>query len=314
MSSSFTINYSLRQNKALERALVFEGLASAKPFLSDDCIYVGLGSVWFQDFQLARRILGIVDMVSMESDPVVYSRAQFNKPFGSVEVLEGDSQQLIREVIGRAEYEDRAYIVWLDYDDIMDEERLAELSWLSRNLPAGSALLTTFSATGRRYARRPEARLEVLMDLFSADIVGEIGSTSEVKDEALMGALADCTLRYLTSRSVTSGRNVAFLSAFRLLYRDSSPMVTVGGLIVDDDVRDDTQSLVSSASWCGIETEVIASQPLTLREMQSLNQLLPRAEPLTLADIQDLGFELSDSQISIYERHHLRYPMYAELR
>ena len=314
MSSSFTINYSLRQNKALERALAFEALSTVQPYLGENCVYIGLGSVWFQDFQLARRVLGITDMISIESDPVIFSRACFNRPFGSVEVLEGLSSEILPEVLKRDDFRERTYIIWLDYDNSLTHENIQELSDLVRRLPSGSALLATFSATGSRYAKGLNSREKALVKLFGEDIVGNISSVDEMRDQGLMVTLADCALKFLSSKSAQSGQSHHFVSGIRLLYQDSSPMVTIGGFLVPKSSVGDVENLVSSETWCGWEEDVIASHPLTIREMQALSQLLPSASALTATDVAGLGFELGERQISLFERHYLRYPVYAELR
>ena len=80
MSSTLTINFSLRQNKAIERAIAFDALSMGREFLGEHAVYIGLGSLWFQDFQMAHRLLGVETMVSIEGNESVYSRAEFNAP------------------------------------------------------------------------------------------------------------------------------------------------------------------------------------------------------------------------------------------
>lgn len=54
MRSTNVVNFSVRQNKVIERALVFDGLRRLLQHYPDtDLIYVGLGSIWFVDFDLA---------------------------------------------------------------------------------------------------------------------------------------------------------------------------------------------------------------------------------------------------------------------
>ena len=90
MSSTGAVNFSVRQNKAIERLLAFESLRRLLMLNDDlDYVYVGLGSVWFVDFDMAHRELSIDTMISIEADDVVFRRAEFNKPFRTVEVIHG---------------------------------------------------------------------------------------------------------------------------------------------------------------------------------------------------------------------------------
>ena len=47
--------------------------------------------------------------------------------------------------------------------------------------------------------------------------------------------------------------------------------------------------------------------------MQALWQLLPSHHDLTRADVNLLGFDLSEEQLNLVQRHYLRYPFYAEI-
>ena len=66
-ASFLEIDYSLRPNKSIERKVIFEFFASIRErFSLSDYTYVGFGSMWFVDFVMAHRTLGIKDMVSFE--------------------------------------------------------------------------------------------------------------------------------------------------------------------------------------------------------------------------------------------------------
>ena len=158
MSSTNTIDFSLRQNKAIERAIVFDSLSSCRPLLGENPVYVGLGSVWFQDFRLARRILGIQTMFSIEADDRIWRRAEFNRPYAEIEVLNGWTEDVLPDLLARPELEDRPWIVWLDYDTVLKQQYLSELIDLVGALADGSVVLTTFSARSSKYNSDPKKR------------------------------------------------------------------------------------------------------------------------------------------------------------
>src|SRR3954470_6008578 len=123
MKSTNYVDFSIRQNKTIERGIVFMGLSRLRRALDGmEFVYVGLGSVWFVDFDLAHRELGIETMVSIEADDVLYERARFNKPYRTVEVVRGYSYDVIPLLLSdRADLTSHPWIVWLDYDEAMDE-------------------------------------------------------------------------------------------------------------------------------------------------------------------------------------------------
>ena len=313
MSSTRTINFSIRQNKAIERAIAFDALAECLPFLGSDPAYVGLGSVWFQDFQMAHRSLNIDTMISVEQDSVVYERASFNRPFRNIEVIHGSTREAIPELLERGGLGERPWIVWLDYDSIMNQDRLDELTSLVSSLADGSALLTTCSARVGRYANDAVRRHRVLTDLFGEDNVPDSSEIESLHGDGFMHTLADCVLDHLSAAATRLGRSGQFVPAIRVLYRDTTNMVTVGGLLPGTDELASCKEMTTSADWCGFEPSILNAEPLTLREMQALWQLLPSHHDLTREDVKSLGFDLSEEQLRLVQRHYLRYPFYAEI-
>ena len=92
MASFTTVNYSLRPSKSIQRSLVFEAVQILQGTLDlNEMVYIGFGSIWFTDFQMAHKLLNVTDMVSIEADAIGYSRAVFNQPYRTVCVRNGSS-------------------------------------------------------------------------------------------------------------------------------------------------------------------------------------------------------------------------------
>lgn len=312
MSSSRTIDFRLRANKGIERAISFEVLTRMKTYLGPDPVFVGLGSLWFVDFRLAHRLLGIETMLSIEADAAIAARAEFNKPYRSIEIVPGVTTDKLPELLERSDLAKRPWIVWLDYDSELTDERIEELRTLVVELPEGSAVLTTFNATPNRYGDF-DHRLEALQDLFGLDIVGE-----EVDQDALTKArfgatLASSTLDFLESAAIRSGRRGPFVPTTSLRYIDSSAMVTVGGIMPRPDDAAMCVDLTESSDWPGRDDIQIASEPLTMREIEAICTLLPTNRRLRKKDVRELGFEITEEQLALFQRHYLRYPSYAEI-
>lgn len=82
MSSFRKINYSLRPAKHAERKMMGEIFRRAAAFSALETYrYVGLGSVWFSDFSLYHKMLGIGEMVSIERATGCKARFEANRPF-----------------------------------------------------------------------------------------------------------------------------------------------------------------------------------------------------------------------------------------
>lgn len=275
---------------------------------------MGFGSVWFTDFSLMHKMLGVETMISIESDPVIFARATFNKPFRTVEVLEGTSAEVIPALLrDRGDLNSRPWLVWLDYDQVADEEKLEEVQYLLRNLPDNSTFLATFNAQPFKYGK-PNERALRLQDLFEdAFDASSLSTAGAAKDEPLfMKALAQTALDFMTSSVLRSGRPGGFVPAYNLKYQDGSPMVTVGGFLPTVKSLAATKALVDGDSWQGILENPIITPPLTLREIATLQAALPATSGLSRSDILSMGFDLELGQIKSFEEHYLRYPAFAQ--
>ena len=63
------VDYSLRPAKHAERRMLAEVFRRLRPFQPiEDYTYIGFGGLWFVDFALIHRMLGVHKMISIE-DP-----------------------------------------------------------------------------------------------------------------------------------------------------------------------------------------------------------------------------------------------------
>jgi hypothetical protein len=313
VSSTNIVNFSVRQNKGIERSIVFDCLDRVIETLHlTNLVYLGMGSVWFADFMLAHRLLGIETMISVEDDEIIFKRAEFNKPFRTVEVLYGSSVDVIPPLLTRDDLAGRPWIAWLDYDDEMDEDKLEELDELLRTLPHNSVLLTTFQAHPKGYGILQE-RPKRIKTIFG-DAAPEGLSNRAYKDhERMMAILAKATEDFLVARSIQSARLGGFVPMVRLMYVDSMPMVTVGGILPSQENEAAARQLVADPNWPGIVTEVIQVPPLTPREVSALQAQLPNSTQLRREDVIKLGFDLAEEQLRSFTYHYLRYPQFAQI-
>jgi hypothetical protein len=314
MKSSNFVDFSIRQNKTIERSLCFDGIKRVCDALGlSDLVYVGFGSVWFVDFDAAHRDLGVETMVSIEGDDVLCRRAEFNKPYRTVEVVEGMSFDVLPRLLARADLQNRPWILWLDYDEVLDEDKVRELVDVLKGLPARSMLLTTFNVTPHRYgqlSQRAEWMQTLLGDAFPAD---RFESNRAYKSEERLGAaLTDAVLNMLQSAYLATGRSGRFVPMFSLRYQDGSSMATAGGILAEPAVVDEARGLVAAPDWPSMRATPIATPPLTQKEVSALRRLLPTASPPTRDDVISLGFDLLPEQLDAFAEYYLKYPSFVQ--
>jgi len=313
MSSTNVVDFSVRQNKTIERLIVFDNLQNLIEGLDlTKLVYVGFGSVWFTDFHLAHRQLGITTMRSIEMDPIVYRRANFNKPYRTLKVIEGNSTVAIPSLIANRLLRTKPWIVWLDYDKCIDEARTSEISYLIRYLPPDSTLLITCSARLDRYGEL-EDRLERLEELFGDSVPSGLSNESIRDNQGFMNVLRKCLENYMISSAIRISRTGGFVPAFSIAYRDTTPMVTVGGFLPSARLESAARTLIAAPDWSGRVEDPIITPPLTPREVSTLQAQLPRDSELSRSRLRQLGFDLEDSQLKAYVDHYLKYPTFAQV-
>lgn len=312
MSSFDAINYSLRPSKSIQRQVVFDGVKLLQLQLDlDNMMYVGFGSIWFTDFVTAHRALGVNDMISIEGNEVGYKRAVFNTPYATVRVEHGMSGDVLPKLFAEAGIRNRPWLIWLDYDYELKESGLDDIRAVIENAPVNTILLATFNGHEMGYGRAPE-RPERLRELLGALVPDDLPKAA-CKDDRMQDTLADLALGYMQSVAAEVARPGGFVSAFRILYRDGAPMVTVGGILPARGAARIAADVVAELAWPCRPAIPIKAPHLTLREAAVLQSQLPRNEQLTRAAVQALGFDLEDEQIAAFEAYYRQYPAFAQI-
>lgn len=312
MPSFNAVNYSLRPSKSIQRHIVFDGLAQLYDLLGlSNSSYIGLGSIWFTDFVLAHNRLGINKMVSIELDEIGVERAKYNAPYSIVEVRKGHSNAVLPVLLADQELASRPWIVWMDYDFAVDEAVIEDVRLLVEKAPSNSVLLFTVNAVGAKYGPVQD-RPEELRNLFGAVVPDDL-SKRACKNERVQQTLADLSLKFMKGIAAGLSRPGGFVPAFSVPYKDGTPMMTFGGILPSADNLTSVKTLVTSADWNGFVGQNIVAPHLTLREAGGLQALLPRIVPLTRVEVQALGFDLSEEELSVFQTYYKHYPPFAQV-
>lgn len=312
MPSFDSINYSLRPSKSIQRYIVFEGARRLQAHLDwDNIVYVGLGSIWFTDFTMAHKVLGIDSMVSIEASEIGFHRAVFNAPYATVRVKRGYTNEILPELFVDPEISAHPWLVWLDYDGAFDETCASDIRSVIENAPANTGLLVTVNAHEMSYGRAPD-RVERLRDIFGAIVPDQMPKRA-CREARMQQTLADLTLDFMQSIASDIARPGGFVPAFRVIYQDSAPMVTVGGLLPSKGSAKIAKDLIAAEDWVGRPKKPIVAPNLTLKEAATLQAKLPRPDRLTRAVIQSLGFDLEDEQIEAFQMYYRQYPAFAQI-
>jgi hypothetical protein len=164
-----------------------------------DSLYIGFGSIWFTDFVMVHRRLGVCDMISMENKPIGAIRAKYNAPFKTVKVEEGDSTVLLRLLARRRSAKRRNWIVWLDYDGTLTPEVIEDIGIVIGAAPAGSVLLVTLRTNGLGNGAR--AREINVRQMLGAAVSDDFDQT-RFENEQIQTSLGDALRNHMIAQAV----------------------------------------------------------------------------------------------------------------
>lgn len=274
------INYALRPAKNVERKMLaetFHHLSRFQPVR--EYRYIGLGSVYFSDFVLFHKTLGITDMICIERETGSADRVEFNRPFGCVKI-EMSSTAGVLPSLGW----DKRSITWLDYDSVLSAGTLSDVDTVVSRAPSGSVLAVTLNA----HPRLLEDSIDDMREDLGAEILPERIGPSDL--EGWKGAGFYWSILSESIRTSLERRNdghtdpspMMFEQLFHFHYQDSSKMFTLGGLLYSEaetTLRDACGFHQLDFYRPGPEAFLIDVPKLTFREIRHLDRRLPSGHP-----------------------------------
>lgn len=271
------IDYRLRPAKNVERKLLAEALARlARVAPLENWCYVGFGSVYFADFVLFHKTLGLKEMFSVEQSEHYRDRVLFNKPYGYVGMLWGTAAQKLPSVDW-----DKRTIVWLDYDSTLDGGALADLATIATNSRSGSAIVATLDVDPKRVT---DEWLEDLRSELGSGLVPSSMTAAQLKGPRgplFVWKLADRAIREavrVRNQSKTSDEAVEYRQLFNFVYNDGSRMLTLGGLLVGPSEAAPLSESGVEGLWFvrkGSDPLELSIPKLTFKEMKALDRCMP---------------------------------------
>jgi hypothetical protein len=294
----------MRPAKHIERMLVLDGLRRLRSISPlPTYTYVGFGALYFVDFNLAHRALGITNMTSLERDKAFALRCEFNKPFDSVDVLAQDSTTHF----ANAQFAGPT-IAWPDYTDQLTSGILGDIDTLCLRLPAGSVVLVTVCAAVDQVPKAPHGRLAKLEQRVGEAAV-PLGTTdADLDGWDKAGVLREIINDRIEASVVARADGTQYQQLFNIRYRDGARMLTIGGVLWDNTMTDQ----MAACGWAdlesyrpGLDALTVEVPELTLKEMAALDAQLPNGTATAASP------GLPQNDVNAYKAYYRYYPKYA---
>jgi len=307
------VHYEFRPAKQVERWMLLNAFQELRNcgYAISNYEYTGLGSIYFVDFALFHRYLGLTRMTSVEGDADITDRVDFNCPYKLIKVVHDD----ISAQISRLSTE-RRHILWLDFDSILTKELLGTVQLAASQLSVQSILLVTIDVeppgrpedgltrwnptTWMRHYRE-EAGAHFWHGISRRDFARDKLPATNAR---IVQAVIDEGLRE---------RDAAFIGMFSFLYADGHKMLSVGGMIggVEDKRRIKSlnrKELFFMRDKITDEPFLIRVPLVTRKERHYLDQNMP-----CRANWSPSEFEMKAADVKDYRAIYRYYPAYTEM-
>jgi hypothetical protein len=274
-------------------------------FQISDYQYTGFGSIYFVDFILFHKLLGIHRMLSVEYSTSIKKRIHFNRPYKCVDI----AIKPIADVIPTLS-PDLKHILWLDYDSLLWRGHLEDIRLATTYLSSGSILLVTVDV------QPPEGDgPSAWRDYFVAEAGHYVGPRTEIADYA-RSELVKVNVEILTRaiRSGLAGRDdLDYHPLFSFLYADGHQMLTLGGMLGSaGDLRQIDLSQLAEQKYVKRKPDdkpfEINVPRVTRKERLHLDFEMPCDDAWKPRE-----FEMSPEAITAYREIYRFFPAYAEL-
>lgn len=301
------VAYDLRPAKQVERRMLLDALGrlmnGGVPIR--DYQYTGLGSIYFFDFLLLYKLVGIRRFLTSEYDTSIEKRILFNMPFGGIEVRMDPIGDVIPDLSP-----DLSHLLWLDYDSGLVRSMLEDAASAAFQLSPGSILLVTVDAEPPKGTDDPSSRLA-----YFQDEGGEYLPFDFDREWCRLSELPETNLKILET-AIRSGlafrSDVAFFPLFKFVYADGHEMVTLGGMIGGETEKRKLDGCDwENAKYLRKDTEEdayrIVVPRLTRKERMFLDRYMPTPDSWSPSE-----FEIKPDVVEAYRDIHRYYPHYGE--
>lgn len=234
MNSPKRLNYETRPAKFTERKMLLSSFLRVCNQYKDKYQYIGLGGLAFTDFKLFHKELHINEMYSFEGGSFSVDKLNVNCPYSFINIIKESSTEALPKIDLT-----KKSLVWLDYDDSLENFMFEDLAILMNKLPVGSIYLMSCN----RQLKSDDSGEIYTVEEFREKFGGL--TPFNVTEKDLSGGEDFNTIRKMLAQLINktikdrsrNGENIKFQQLYNILYQENrgARMFTFGGVITESD-------------------------------------------------------------------------------
>ncbi len=333
ISSFEKINYFLRPKKQIERKIFIEILQKIQKPLKTDISkyqYIGMGSIYYYDYILFHKFLGISEMISLD-DKKCENRFKFNIPYD--EIIKFYNKKTTEYLLHNDIRENS--IIWFDYDSKflryhskmkgnhfinLNESILEDLKIVSQKCKHNVFYIITLNINMSYRIFELKPFREYFVNKLNTNLSGDFLKQENISYENYPKIIQNLIVNII--KNAGQFNKVKFNKLFSFVYQDGTPMFTFGGLFSDDKIPDSVYKCSDYIFKDEFDIKKIDVPILTYKEKlmldKSLNYFQNSIEKLQIGNelekkvIEKLGFEIKYEELKNYIEYYRYYPQYYE--
>lgn len=234
MNSPKKLNYETRPHKFAERKMLLASLLKLCNYFGKSYQYIGFGGLAFTDFKLFHKELHIEELFSIEGGSFSLERVSFNSPYPFITIKQSNSSKALTEIDLT-----KKSLVWLDYEDALENFMFDDIALLFGKLPLGSIYLVSCNRELKMKKTGVEYLKEEFKDKFGNIVPFNIENSdfSSLNNSITISRMFNKHIdSIIEERNSIEDSNLKFHQLYNLLYEEyrGARMYTFGGVIAEE--------------------------------------------------------------------------------
>jgi len=248
MNSYLYLDHSGKTLKKICRKIIRRMAVSFASCIDSKLDYIGMGSLFFEDFKEFYSSGCIDGMTSIECmtdaegifDDIKYRRFMLNRPYEEICIV----PKFVSEAVKQLPF-DKPFLAWFDYDCAITRQTIEDTAVVIRRASApGMIANSTGSLVSLLYLdEKRELDMDIIRNAFTDMLVGESSHlldeiSKENFTEHIRNAANLYYQRIVSEKNETEHRNYRLIKAGRIEHRQPLRFVTDIWLLIDEDKTD----------------------------------------------------------------------------